>query len=480
MAPSPADGPGVRPPDGGWGWVVVLGAHISIGFAYSMPKVLPIFFKEIQVDLGTTSSEISLISSIMLAAIYGAGPISSVLVNRYGSRPVVMAGGLMCGLSMAAASFGKSIVFLYLCISVIGGCGLSFNLNASLTIISKYFLVRRPLATGLAMAGSPVFLCCLAPLNQYLQDTFGWRGSLLIIGALILNCCVAGALMRPVDRACKTPSDGPRTSDKEEQTPADGAGPCWAKNPCSFLDLSIFKDRGFAIYLVGNVMFIFGAYSPFVFLSNYSISRGVDEYSAAYLLSIMGFVDMIVRPGTGLIASTKCVRPHIQYLFSFAIMLNGACHLSCPLMTNYTLLVVYVVFFGLSFGMVFALMFECLMDLMGSERFPSAVGLFTIIECFPVLIGPPTAGFLVDVYHNYVYLFIMCGSVILTGGVLSLLLNLCHFRALRKHEERKKAKAGGPSESDPKKEEQAEPMAAAAAEEASGATPLEKEALKDV
>lgn len=456
--------------------MVVFGAHISIGFAYSMPKVLPIFFKEIQEDLGTTSSEISLISSIMLAAIYGAGPISSVLVNRYGSRPVVIAGGLMCGLSIMAASFGNSIVFLYLCIGVIGGCGLSFNLNASVTIISKYFLVRRPLANGLAMAGSPVFLCCLAPLNQYLQDAFGWRGSLLIIGALVLNCCVAGSLMRPVDGACKTSSDTLQAGADEEQTPDAGASPCWVKNVCSFLDLSIFRDRGFAIFLLANVTFIFGAYSPFVFLSDYSISRGVDDYSAAYLLSIMGFVDMIVRPSTGLIASSKWVRPRIQYLFSFAVILNGACHLTCPLMTSYMLLVVYVVFFGLSFGMVFALMFECLMDLMGSERFPSAVGLFTIIECFPVLIGPPVAGFLVDIYHNYHYLFIMCGSVILTGGVLSLLLNLCHFRALRKKEEGKKSKGGGPSQSDAEKQAQAEQIMEAAAEEAKETARLEKEA----
>lgn len=85
MAPSPADGLGVKPLDGGWGWVVVFGAHISIGFAYSMPKVLPIFFKEIQEDLGTTSSEISLISSIMLAAIYGAGnwPLTHIYICIY-------------------------------------------------------------------------------------------------------------------------------------------------------------------------------------------------------------------------------------------------------------------------------------------------------------------------------------------------------------------------------------------------------------
>lgn len=62
----------------------------------------------------------STLSSSSLPLLF-AGPISSVLVNRYGSRPVVIAGGLMCGLSIMAASFGNSIVFLYLCISVIGG-----------------------------------------------------------------------------------------------------------------------------------------------------------------------------------------------------------------------------------------------------------------------------------------------------------------------------------------------------------------------
>lgn len=62
----------------------------------------------------------STLSSSSLPLLF-AGPISSVLVNRYGSRPVVIAGGLMCGLSIMAASFGNSIVFLYLCIGVIGG-----------------------------------------------------------------------------------------------------------------------------------------------------------------------------------------------------------------------------------------------------------------------------------------------------------------------------------------------------------------------
>lgn len=293
----------------------------------------------------------------------------------------------------AGGFLSRHCVFLFFPICPHAGCGLSLNLNASLTIISKYFLTKRPLANGLAMAGSPVFLCCLAPLNQYLLDKFGWRGSLCILGSLMLNCCVAGALMRPVALPRK-PAASVLQKKPEEQPKYNNtklrAG-C-VRNTKMFLDVSFFKDRGFVIYLIGNMMFIFGAYAPIVFLSAYAINQGVEEYSAAYLLSITGFVDMFVRPGTGLVANSKWIRPRIQYFFSFAMIFNGTSHLLCPLIKSYPFLVVYAVIFGIGFGMVFALIFECLMDLMGNQRFPSAVGLVTIIECFPMLLGPPAAG----------------------------------------------------------------------------------------
>uniref|UniRef100_A0A8C9RZI3 Monocarboxylate transporter 2-like n=1 Tax=Scleropages formosus TaxID=113540 RepID=A0A8C9RZI3_SCLFO len=154
MPSAPTTDLGYTPPDGGWGWVVVFGAFISIGFSYAFPKALTIYFKEIQEYFSVSYSDIAWISSIMLAAMYAGGPASSVLVNRYGSRPVVMAGGIMCGVAMVTASFGNTITHLYVCVGVIGGFGLSFNLQPSLTIIGKYFLAKRPVANGLAMAGT--------------------------------------------------------------------------------------------------------------------------------------------------------------------------------------------------------------------------------------------------------------------------------------------------------------------------------------
>lgn len=271
------------------------------------------------------------------------------------------------------------------------------------------------------MAGSPVFLSTLAPLNQFLFDHFGWRGSFLILGGVLFNCCVAGSLMRPIKIKIKPPvsqiTDDNDTGELDVNPQTAGQdnskqSGCAAKFN-QFIDVSLFKHRGFLIYLVGNVLMFFGFFAPVVFLAPYAKHQGIDEYSAAFLLSIFALVDMFARPGTGLVANTRWIRPKIQYFFSFAVIYNGLCHLMCPLLPGYIGLVVYAVFFGLAFGMVCALLFEVLMDLVGAQRFSSAVGLATIIECGPVLLGPPLSG-----KCSLLYLSLLYCSGVLTGFFL--------------------------------------------------------------
>lgn len=82
---------GYTPPEGGWGWAVVIGAFISIGFSYAFPKSITVFFKEIEVIFNASSSKVSWISSIMLAVMYAGGkwPGDSSTcagVSQYGMR----------------------------------------------------------------------------------------------------------------------------------------------------------------------------------------------------------------------------------------------------------------------------------------------------------------------------------------------------------------------------------------------------------
>ncbi|XP_051546556.1 monocarboxylate transporter 2-like [Myxocyprinus asiaticus] len=431
--PLPVGPPAVPPPDGGWGWAVVGGAFISIGFSYAFPKATTVFFKDIQKIFNASYSQVAWISSIMLAVMYAGGPISSILVNAYGCRPIMILGGFLCAIGMISASFCNNVVQLYICIGVIGGFGLAFNLQPALTMIGRYFYKKRPIANGFAMAGSPVFLSTLAPLNQYLINEFGWRGSFLILGGLLLNCCVAGALMRPLEAP-------PNQTKKEEEKPVAVASKtektsAW-ETINKYLDLSLFKHRGFLIYLSGNVIMFVGFFAPIVFLSPFAKDSGVDEYRAAFLLSILAFVDMFARPSMGLLANSRWIRPKIQYFFSFAVLYNGVCHVLCPLVESYTGMVVYAVFFGFAFGMVSAVLFETLMDLVGAQRFSSAVGLTTIVECGPVLIGPPLAGKLVDITKNYKYMYLCCGSVVIFASIWLFIGNFINYRLLEQERKR--------------------------------------------
>ncbi|KAF7647098.1 hypothetical protein LDENG_00177570 [Lucifuga dentata] len=421
---------GVKAPDGGWGWAVLVGCFVITGFSYAFPKAVSVFFKELIREFDVGYSDTAWISSILLAMLYGTGPLCSVLVNRFGCRPVMMLGGMFASLGMILASFSTRIIHIYLCTGVITGLGLALNFQPSLIMLNRYFSEKRPLANGLAAAGSPVALCCLSPLGQTLQYQYGWRGGFLILGGMLLNCCACGALMRPL-LPPKKPGGLEEDTDggvEEEKKPHPKR---------KLLDFSVFKDRGFIIYTVAASVMVLGLFVPPVFVVSYAKSLGYEDTQSALLLTILGFVDMFARPASGLLAGLKCVRPRSVYLFSFAMLFNGCSDLIGSQANNYAGLVVFCVFFGMSYGMVGALQFEVLMTIVGTEKFSSAIGLVLLMEAVAVLLGPPGAGCLLDATHQYMYVFLLAGcEVMLSAFVIA----LCNFLCISKKQEEPEAR----------------------------------------
>uniref|UniRef100_A0A8W4FEG6 Solute carrier family 16 member 3 n=1 Tax=Sus scrofa TaxID=9823 RepID=A0A8W4FEG6_PIG len=352
------EGPtGIKAPDGGWGWAVLWGCFVITGFSYAFPKAVSVFFKELMREFGIGYSDTAWVSSILLAMLYGTG------------------------------------------------LGLALNFQPSLIMLNRYFNKRRPMANGLAAAGSPVFLCALSPLGQLLQDHYGWRGGFLILGGLLLNCCVCAALMRPLEAPGGRQGPGP-------QRPAR-----------RLLDLSVFRDRGFVIYAVAASVMVLGLFVPPVFVVSYAKDLGVPDTRAAFLLTVLGFIDIFARPTAGFVAGLKRVRPYSVYLFSFAMFFNGFTDLTGSTAGDYGGLVVFCIFFGISYGMVGALQFEVLMAIVGTQQFSSAIGLVLLLEAVAVLIGPPSGGKLLDATHVYQYVFILAGAEVLTSSLVLVLGN---------------------------------------------------------
>uniref|UniRef100_A0A674B4P1 Solute carrier family 16 member 3b n=1 Tax=Salmo trutta TaxID=8032 RepID=A0A674B4P1_SALTR len=306
------------------------------------------------------------------------------------------------------------------------GLGLALNFQPSLIMLNRYFSEKRPLANGLAAAGSPVALCCLSPLGQLLQYQYGWRGGFLILGGLLLNCCACAALMRPLVAPPKSTQLELEDVEKEgkelevEKTPSK-------RKP--LLDFSVFKDRGFLIYTIAASIMVLGLFVPPVFVVSYAKELGNEDTKSALLLTILGFIDIFARPTCGIIAGLKWVRPRVVYLFSFAMIFNGCTDLVGSQAKDYPSLVVFCVFFGISYGMVGALQFEVLMAIVGTEKFPSAIGLVLLMEAIAVLVGPPGAGRLLDATKNYMYVFLLAGIEVVLAAVV---LATCNFLFIRK------------------------------------------------
>ena len=78
------------------------------------------------------------------------------------------------------------------------------------------------------------------------------------------------------------------------------------------------------------------------------------------------------------------------------------------------------------------------MDLVGPQRFSSAVGLVTIVECCPVLLGPPVLGRLNDIYGDYKYTYWACGIILIVAGIYLFIGMGINYRLLEKEQKAEK------------------------------------------
>ncbi len=79
-------------------------------------------------------------------------PIEGYLVDRFGPRPVVVIGGILCAIAWAMNSVADSLPFLYLA-AAIGGIGAGAVYGTCVGNAVKLFPDRRGLAAGLTAAG---------------------------------------------------------------------------------------------------------------------------------------------------------------------------------------------------------------------------------------------------------------------------------------------------------------------------------------
>jgi len=91
------------------------------------------------------------------------------------------------------------LLLLKLTICYFPGLGFGLIYLPAIVSVTCYFEKQRSFATGIAVCGSGLGTFIFAPLTEVLIQTYFWKGALLIITAITLNCIIFGALFRPLE-----------------------------------------------------------------------------------------------------------------------------------------------------------------------------------------------------------------------------------------------------------------------------------------
>ncbi|XP_044038658.1 solute carrier family 16 member 6b [Siniperca chuatsi] len=193
-------GPNVYPevPDGGWGWAVAVAFFLVEVCSYGTLKSLGVFLQDLMEEFGESNSRVSWVISICVFIFTFTAPLSTMLSNRFGYRPVVMVGGFLISLGTITSAFTNSINEMYITIGFVSGLGYCLTFIPTVTILAQYFSRRRALVTSIASSGESFAVFTFAPAFTTLKEHIGWRYCLVILGIFQTSVIGCGLLLRPI------------------------------------------------------------------------------------------------------------------------------------------------------------------------------------------------------------------------------------------------------------------------------------------
>ena len=290
-------------------------------------------------------------------------------------------------------------------------------------MVGQYFSKRRAFANGLAVAGSGVGNFLMPPFIMWLIDSYGsLSGALLILGGLMLNICVAGALLRPLSAYSSPARLKEIQSTNNECEDIAGSKSTWNKCNCDLaacqhlFDFKLFKSTVFLLYAF-SVMFMFSGYPTlYVMIPDHAKHLKIEKTQAALLVSILGLMDLIGRIAVGFAADFKFVEK--RYLFTGCTAMSGITICFIPLVSDFISLAILCGLAGLFAGGFFALIAVMLAEKLGIQRLHSAFGLAVMFMGLSFLFAAPISGKFQHHFFSFCFLKIIKESKLEKSWIL--------------------------------------------------------------
>lgn len=192
-------------------WVVV--AIAAVMLAISMGQLvngMSAFVLPLEAEFGWTRGEIALINTFGLIGLGIGGILMGRVADRVGIRRVVIAGSLVTGAAVLAASQATSLWQLYALFFLAGTLGGGALFAPLMALVGGWFSAGAGLAIGLVAAGQAAGQGGIPLASTLLIEAMGWRGAFATLGIATLATLVPLALL--IRQPPAAPTSGPRVA----------------------------------------------------------------------------------------------------------------------------------------------------------------------------------------------------------------------------------------------------------------------------
>jgi MFS family permease len=197
------------------GWGVVAGCFLATGATAAVVTGFAVFYVAITAELGWDRALVAGAFSISSLVMGFSGPMIGWAVDRLGPGRVMIAGGVLVALGLAASSGVQAVWQYYLAFGAVASLGVACLGSVPQNVaLAERFSHRRATVFGLTAAGAGAGTFTLVPLAQWLISTIGWRGA---------YACFAGGLVLVTLTLVVTLGWRPGRSVVSSSTPAPGS-----------------------------------------------------------------------------------------------------------------------------------------------------------------------------------------------------------------------------------------------------------------
>jgi MFS family permease len=390
-----------------YGWVIVANGLITMIFIYGTRHSFPVFFTPILKEFGWSRGNTSIMLSLNIFAYGFLAPLAGILAARWRPRMMVSLGIVIMSLGTLGCALAQQLWHFYFLFGILMSLGAAFSGWPVLApALINWFERRRGLVLGLSQMGAGLSLA-LSLLLEFFIQKMGWRNAYLILSGVLILFLLPLSLIffyyHPRDKGLKAYGAGegnPVPMDPRVEAAMPRAVAEWAvgqifRNPrlwFLFTAYALFSGMGGYMVMTHQVRFSLDV----GFSSIFSVSIFALSGIMLSIGQISGFLsDWIGREKAATLACCLCI-----------MALTWLLCIRNP--SQFWLLYLHAVCFGLGAGMFAPTFFASAADIFPGRRFGFVAGLMLTGQGIGGIVGPWLGGHLFDITGNYTSAFVLC------------------------------------------------------------------------